>query len=191
MAKQIWKPAVILNPVPVVLVTSSNGESDNVFTVAWTGTICSDPAMTYISVRKERYSYDIIKKSGEFCINLVPENLAYATDYCGVRSGSKEDKFKKMNLTKEKASYIQAPLIKESPVNIECKVTEIKELGSHDMFLAKVVSVNVDEKYIDEKGKFDLQKCGLITYSDGEYFKLGEKIGKFGFSVKKLDKLNS
>ena len=185
MAKQIWKPAVILNPVPVVLVTSSDGKNDNVFTVAWTGTICSDPAMTYISVRKERYSYDIIKNTGEFCINLVSESLAYATDYCGVRSGRKEDKFKKMNLTKEKASVIQAPLIKESPVNIECKVTEIKELGSHDMFLAKVVSVNVDENYIDEKWKFDLEKCGLVAYSHGEYFKLGEKIGKFGFSVKK------
>ena len=140
MAKQVWKPAVILNPVPVVLVTSSDGTKDNVFTVAWTGTICSDPAMTYISVRKERFSYDIIKESGEFCINLVPEELAYATDYCGVKSGRKEDKFKSMNLTKEKASVIHAPLIKESPVNIECKVTEIKELGSHDMFLAKVVS---------------------------------------------------
>lgn len=185
MAKQVWKPAVILNPVPVVLVTSSDGKKDNVFTVAWTGTICSDPAMTYISVRKERFSYDIIKESGEFCINLVPEKLAYATDYCGVKSGRKEDKFKSMNLTKEKASVIHAPLIKESPVNIECKVTEIKELGSHDMFLAKVVSVNVDDKYIDEKGKFDLSKCNLITYSHGEYFKLGEKIGKFGFSVKK------
>ena len=185
MAKQVWKPAVILNPVPVVLVTSSDGTKDNVFTVAWTGTICSDPAMTYISVRKERFSYDIIKESGEFCINLVPEELAYATDYCGVKSGGKEDKFKSMNLTKEKASVIHAPLIKESPVNIECKVTEIKELGSHDMFLAKVVSVNVDDKYIDEKGKFDLSKCNLITYSHGESFKLGEKIGKFGFSVKK------
>ena len=185
MAKQVWKPAVILNPVPVVLVTSSDGTKDNIFTVAWTGTICSDPAMTYISVRKERFSYDIIKESGEFCINLVPEELAYATDYCGVKSGRKEDKFKSMNLTKEKASVIHAPLIKESPVNIECKVTEIKELGSHDMFLAKVVSVNVDDKYIDDKGKFDLSKWNLITYSQGEYFKLVEKIGKFGFSVKK------
>lgn len=185
MSKQIWKPAVILNPVPVVMVTSSDEKNDNVFTVAWTGTICSDPAMTYISVRKERFSYDIIKNSGEFCINLVPEELAFATDYCGVKSGRKEDKFKAMNLTKEKASNIKAPLIKECPVNIECKVTEIKELGSHDMFFAKVVAVNVDEKYIDEKGKFDLAKCNLISYSHGEYFRLGEKIGKFGFSVKK------
>lgn len=185
MGKQVWKPATILNPVPVVLVTSSDGTNDNVFTVAWTGTICSDPAMTYISVRKERHSYDIIKNSGEFCINLVPESLVYATDYCGVRSGRKEDKFEKLNLAKEKANVIKAPIIKESPVNIECKVTEIKELGSHDMFLAEVVSVNVDEKYIDDKGKFDLEKCGLIAYSHGEYFKLGQKLGKFGFSVKK------
>ena len=185
MAKQVWKPAVILNPVPVVLVTSSDGTKDNVFTVAWTGTICSDPAMTYISVRKERFSYDIIKESGEFCINLVPEELAYATDYCGVQSGRKEDKFKSMNLTKEKASVIHAPLIKESPVNIECKVTEIKELGSHDMFLAKVLSVDIDEKYMDETCRFDMQKCNLVSYSHGEYYKLGEKIGKFGYSVKK------
>lgn len=185
MAKQIWKPSVILNPVPVVLVTSSDGNKDNVFTVAWTGTICSDPAMTYISVRKERFSYDIIKRSKEFCINLIPDTLAYATDYCGVKSGRKEDKFKSMNLTKQKASVINAPILKESPVNIECKVTEIKELGSHDMFLAKVVSVNVDEDYFDENGRLDLQRCSLITYSHGEYFKLGEKIGKFGFSVKK------
>ena len=185
MAKQIWKPSVILNPVPVVMVTSSDGKNDNVFTVAWTGTICSDPAMTYISVRKERFSYDIIKNSGEFCINLVTDKLVYATDYCGVKSGRKEDKFKVMKLTKEKANEIHAPLIKECPVNIECKVTEIKELGSHDMFLAKVVSVNVDEKYIDEKGKFDLGKSNLIAYSHGEYFSLGEKLGKFGFSVKK------
>ncbi len=185
MAKQIWKPAVMLNPVPAVLITSSDGKVDNVFTVAWTGTVCSDPAMTYISVRKERFSYDIIKNSKEFCINLVPESLVYATDYCGVKSGRKEDKFKSMKLTKQKASIIKSPIIKESPVNIECKVTEIKELGSHDMFLAQVVAVNVDEEYIDENGRFDLEKCGLIAYSHGEYFKLGQKIGKFGFSVKK------
>ena len=141
--------------------------------------------MTYISIRKERYSYDIIKRTGEFCINLTTKELAYATDYCGVKSGRKEDKFKSMKLTKQKASIIKAPIIKESPVNIECKVTEIKELGSHDMFLAQVVAVNVDEEYIDENGRFDLEKCGLIAYSHGEYFKLGQKIGKFGFSVKK------
>lgn len=185
MSKQVWKPSVILNPVPVVLVTCSDGKNDNVFTVAWTGTVCTTPAMTYISVRKERYSYDIIKNSKEFCINLVTKDLVYATDYCGVKTGRKEDKFNAMNLTKEKASQINAPILKESPVNIECKVKEIKELGSHDMFLAEVVSINVDDKYIDENGKFDLSKCNLVTYSHGEYFSLGEKLGKFGFSVKK------
>lgn len=185
MAKRIIKPSVFLNPVPVVLVTSGDETIKNVFTVAWAGTICSDPPMTYISVRKERYSYDIIKKTREFCINLTTEDLAYATDYCGVKSGKNEDKFKSMNLTCEKASKIKAPIIKESPVNIECEVKEIKELGSHDMFIAKVVAVNIDEKYIDENGKFDLEKCNLISYSHGEYYKLGEKIGKFGFSVKK------
>lgn len=185
MSKQVWKPATILNPVPAVLVTCSDGIKDNVFTVAWTGTVCSDPAMTYISVRKERYSYDIIKSTGEFCINLVTDKLVKAVDYCGVKSGRKEDKFNSMKLTKQKASLINVPIIQQSPVNIECKVTEIKELGSHDMFLAKVVSVDVDENYIDQYGKFDLEKCGLIAYSHGEYFKIGEKIGKFGFSVKK------
>lgn len=185
MSKKIIKPSVLLNPVPVVLVTSGDEKIKNVFTVAWTGTICSDPPMTYISVRKERYSYDIIKNTKEFCINLTTENLAFATDYCGVRTGRKEDKFKSMNLTCEKASVVKAPIIKESPVNIECKVTEIKELGSHDMFIAKIVAVNIDEDYIDENGKFDLEKCKLISYSHGEYYKLGEKIGNFGFSVKK------
>lgn len=185
MSKQVWKPGTLVNPVPVVLVSCGNDDVKNVFTVAWTGTICSDPAMTYISVRKERYSYDIIKKSGEFCINLTTEELAYATDYCGVKSGKNEDKFKSMNLTPQKASQINAPMIKESPVNIECKLVEIKELGSHDMFIAKIVAVNVDDAYVDLNNKFDIEKCNLIAYSHGEYYKLGEKIGKFGYSVKK------
>lgn len=185
MAKQVWKPGTLVYPVPVVMVTSGDDKEQNVFTVAWTGTICSDPAMTYISVRKERYSYDIIKRTGEFCINLVSKDLAYATDYCGVKSGKNEDKFKSMNLTKENASVVKAPVIKESPVNIECRVKEIKELGSHDMFIAEVVSIDVDEKYIDENGKFDMQKCDLVAYSHGEYFTLGERLGNFGYSVKK------
>ncbi len=185
MNREIWKPGTMLNPVPVVLVTSKDKEKENVFTVAWTGTICSDPAMTYISVRKERYSYDIIKKSGYFCINLVNEELAYATDYCGVRSGKNENKFKTMNLEKQKAVNFDCPIIKNSPVVLECKVKEIKELGSHDMFIAEIVSVDVDKKYMDENGKFDMQKCNLVSYSHGEYYKLGEKIGKFGYSVKK------
>lgn len=185
MSKQIWKPGTMLNPVPVVMVTSKYEGKENLFTVAWTGTICSDPAMTYISVRKERYSYDLIKKSGKFCINLVNEELAYATDYCGVRSGKTEDKFASMKLEKEQANNFDCPIIAKSPVVLECEVTEIKELGSHDMFIAKILSVDVDEKYLDENGKFDMQKCNLVAYSHGEYYKLGEKIGKFGYSVKK------
>lgn len=185
MAKQIWKPGTLLNPVPVVMVTSKYGEKENVFTVAWTGTICSDPAMTYISVRKERYSYDIIKDSGKFCINLINEELTYATDYCGVKSGKNENKFKVMKIETESAKNFDCPIIKKSPVVLECEVTEVKELGSHDMFIAKILSVDVDEKYIDKNGRFDMQKCNLVAYSHGEYYKLGEKIGKFGFSVKK------
>ena len=141
--------------------------------------------MTYISIRKSRYSYDIIKKSGVFCINLTTKDLAFATDYCGVKSGETEDKFKSMKLEKEKCRKIDCVMLKQSPVTIECKVKEIKELGSHDMFMAEVVSVNVDDKYIDENGKFDMQKCDLITYSHGEYYTLGKKLGKFGYSVQK------
>ena len=149
------------------------------------GTICSEPAMTSISIRKERYSYDIIKRTGEFCINLTNKDLAYATDYCGVKSGKNENKFEKMGLETEKCTKINVPYIKKSPVTIECKVKEIKELGSHDMFIAEVMAVNVDDKYIDETGRFDMQKCDLIAYSHGEYYLLGEKLGKFGYSVKK------
>lgn len=185
MEREIWKPGTMLNPVPVVLVTSKYENKENVFTVAWTGTICSDPAMTYISVRKERYSYDLIKKSGKFCINLVNEDLTFATDYCGVRSGKNENKFKTMKLETETATNFDCPVIKNSPVVLECEVTEIKELGSHDMFIAKILSVDVDKKYMDENGRFDMQKCNLVSYSHGEYYKLGEKIGKFGYSVKK------
>ena len=185
MSRRTWKPGTLVYPVPAVLITCKDGEKENVFTVAWTGTICSDPAMTYISVRKERFSYDIIKNSGVFCINLTTEDLAYATDYCGVKSGRNENKFKKLNLETEMASVIDVPMIKKSPVTIECKVEEIKELGSHDMFIAKVVAVNVDEKYIDETGRFDMEKCDLMAYSHGKYYSLGESLGKFGFSVKK------
>lgn len=185
MGKQTWKAGTFVYPIPAVLVSCGDEKEKNILTIAWTGTICTDPAMTYISVRKERYSYDIIKRTGEFCINLTNEDLAYATDFCGVKSGKNIDKFKEMNLTPEKASIISAPMIKESPVSIECKVKEIKELGSHDMFIAEVVAINIDEKYMDETGRFDMQRCKLITYSHGEYFKLGDKIGKFGYSVKK------
>ena len=185
MSRQTWKPGTLVYPVPAVLITCKDDQKENVFTVAWTGTIGSDPAMTYISVRKERYSYDIIKNSGLFCINLTTEELAYATDYCGVKSGKNENKFKSLNLETEKASQIDVPIIKKSPVVIECKVEEIKELGSHDMFIARVIAVDVDEKYIDENGRFDMQKCKLMAYSHGHYYSLGEQLGKFGFSVKK------
>lgn len=186
MAKQIWRPGNMLYPLPAVLVTVSDGAGrENVLTVAWTGTVCSDPAMAYISVRPERYSYGMLKKTGEFVINLTTEQLAYATDFCGVRSGRDMDKFATMKLTKDPAEQVQAPLIRESPVNIECRVTEVKPLGSHDMFLANVLAVHADEAYLDEAGRFDLEKARPIVYSHGDYFCTGKKIGKFGFSVKK------
>ena len=184
--KQTWKPGNMVYPLPAVLVTVTDGEgNDNVITIAWTGTICTNPALAYISVRKERHSYDMLKRTGEFVINLTTEDLVFATDFCGVRSGRDMDKFKEMNLTKEEATYVKAPMIKESPVNIECKVIEVKEYGSHDMFVAEVLAVHADEEYMDETGKFDLSKAKPIVYSHGEYYTMGEKIGKFGYSVKK------
>ncbi len=185
MSKQIWKPGTMVYPLPAIMVSCGDMEKSNILTVAWTGTICTDPAMTYISIRPERYSYEIIRKTGEFVINLTNKDLAYATDWCGVKSGKDVDKFKEMKLTKEKANFVSCPLIKESPISIECKVKEIKELGSHHMFIAEVLSVDADEKYFDETGKFCLEKADLITYSHGQYYSLGENIGKFGFSVKK------
>ena len=186
MAKQIWKPGNMLYPLPVVMVSCQKpGEKPNIVTVAWAGTICSDPVMVSISVRKERYSYPIIKETGEFVINLVNKDLTYATDYCGVKSGRDVDKFKEMKLTPLESKVIGAPGIAESPLNLECKVVEVKELGSHDMFIAEVVGVTVDDKYMDETGKFNLNDSELVAYSHGEYFTLGEKIGKFGYSVKK------
>ena len=184
--KQIWKPGNMLYPIPAVMVSCGRPkENPNIITIAWAGTICSSPAMVSISVRPERYSYQIIKETGEFVINLVTEQLVYAADYCGVRSGRDVDKYKEMKLTPYPSQMIQAPGIKESPVNIECRVTERKPLGSHDMFLAEVVSVSVDERYMDEKGKFHLNDTGLVAYSHGEYFGLGEKLGSFGYSVRK------
>ena len=186
MAKQHWRPGNMLYPVPAVMVSCKRGNAKpNIITVAWAGTICSSPAMVSISVRPERYSYDIIKESGEFVINLVTNKLTFATDYCGVKSGRDEDKFKAMHLTPMESQHINAPGIEESPVNIECKVKDIIPLGSHHMFLAEVVGVTVDEKYMDETGKFNLNDSGLVSYSHGEYFELGKKIGKFGYSVKK------
>lgn len=185
MSKLKWKAGTMLYPLPAVMVSCGDFDNANIITVAWTGTICTDPAMTYISVRPERYSYDIIKRTGEFVINLTTKKLAKSTDFAGVRSGRDMDKFETLKLTKEKANEVNVPLIKESPVNIECRVTEVKELGSHYMFIAKVLCVDVDEKYLDKNGRFELEKCGLIAYSHGQYFGLGENLGKFGFSVKK------
>ena len=186
MAKEVWRPGNMLYPAPPVMVSCGReGETPNIITVAWAGTICSDPAMLSISVRKERYSHHIIKESGEFVVNLTSKKLAYATDWCGVRSGRDYDKFKEMKLTPLKSQKISAPGIEESPVNIECKVRQVVELGSHDLFIAEVVSVSVDEKLLDEKGRLDLGRAKLVTYSHGEYFMLGEKLGKFGYSVAK------
>ncbi len=187
MSKQLWKPGNMLYPLPAVMVSVGNKEGEsNIITVAWTGTICTNPAMVYISVRPERYSYHMLKESGEFVINLTTEQLAKATDYCGVRSGRDVDKWKEMNLHKEKAETLEyTPLIAESPVNIECKIVEVKELGSHHMFLANVTAVHADEAYMNEKNKFELNKTGLLAYSHGEYLGLGKKLGTFGYSVKK------
>ena len=186
MAKEIWRPDNMLYPLPAVMVSCQKPEEKpNIITVAWTGTICSSPAMVSISVRPERYSYHIIKETGEFVINLTTEKLAYATDYCGVRSGKDVDKFKEMHLTPGKCEGVNAPLIEESPVNIGCRVKQVLELGSHHMFIADVVSVEVDGAYMDQKGKFDLNRAGLMVYSHGEYFGLGKKLGTFGYSVRR------
>lgn len=186
MTKQNWKAGNMLYPLPVVMVSSQRGdERPNIITVAWAGTICTNPAMVSISVRPERYSYDIIKETKEFVINLVTQDLVYATDYCGVKSGREIDKFKEMKLTPLASTKISAPGIAESPVNLECRVEQVLELGSHHMFIAKVEAVTVDEKYIDASGKFCLNDTGLVAYSHGEYFNLGEKLGSFGYSVKK------
>jgi flavin reductase (DIM6/NTAB) family NADH-FMN oxidoreductase RutF len=186
MSKEFWKAGNMLYPLPVVMISCKReNEKPNIITVAWTGTVCTNPAMVYISVRKERYSYDIIKESEEFVINLGTEELAKAVDYCGVRSGRDVDKFKEMNLTPLEGNYVSAPLIMESPVNIECKLEQIIPLGSHDMFLAKVLGVHVDTKYLNEKGKFELGKSNPIVYSHGEYYGLGDLLGTFGYSVRK------
>lgn len=189
MAKEIWKPGNMLYPLPAVLVTVADQKGkDNVFTVAWTGTVCSDPAMVYISVRPSRHSYDMIKETGQFVINLTTEKLAKATDYCGVKSGRDEDKFEKMNLTKQSARYVKAPLLKDSPVNIECEVVDVTSLGTHDMFLAKVLCVHADKEYMDSNGKFDLAMAKPLVYSHGQYYSIGKKLGRFGFAVRKNGK---
>ncbi|ACL76567.1 flavin reductase family protein [Ruminiclostridium cellulolyticum] len=190
MAKQVWKPSTMLNPVPVVMVSCTDKEGKpNIITLAWTGTINSDPPMVSISVRKERYSFELIKEKGEFVINLPTKKLAFATDYCGVKSGRDIDKFKEMGLTAEAASKVGVPLIKECPLNLECIVKQSIELGSHVLFLAEVVATNVEETLLDEKGKLDLSKAELICYSHGEYYPLGKPLGYFGYSVTKRKNL--
>ena len=189
MAKQTWKPGNMLYPLPAVMVRVTDGKGeDDIITVAWTGTICTNPPMVYISVRPERHSYHMIKETGEFVINLTTEKLAKATDFCGVRSGRDVDKFKETGLTREKADIVSAPMIQESPVSIECKVKEIKELGSHHMFLADVLAVHADPEYMDEKKKFHLNDAKPLVYSHGEYLGIGKKLGTFGYSVKKKKK---
>ena len=185
MSKVIWKPGTFIYPLPVVMVTCGDMEKSNIITVAWTGILNTNPAIVYISVRPERHSHNIILDSKEFIINLTNEKLAFATDWCGVKSGKDVDKFQEMHLTKEPANFVKCPMIKESPVSVECKVVETKELGSHTMFVAEVLSINADEQYIDDTGKFDIQKCDLIAYNNGNYYSLGKPIGKFGYSVQK------
>lgn len=185
-----WKPGTMIYPLPAVLISCGSSVADyNLITISWVGTICTNPPMCYISVRPERYSYDIIKKSGEFVINLTNEAMAFATDWCGVKSGKDFNKFAEMKLTAEKGEKVNAPIVKESPLCIECKVKEIIPLGSHDMFIAEVVNVQADAQYIDsETDTFDLGKAKLVAYSHGHYYKLGEEIGKFGWTVQKKKK---
>lgn len=186
MSRTEFKPGNMLYPLPVILVSCTDGEGhDDVMTAAWAGTVCSSPAMVSVSIRPERYSHELIEKSGEFVINLTTKDLCFATDYCGVKSGRDEDKFSTMHLTKLPSRKVMAPSIGESPVCLECKVCEVKRLGSHDMYIAEVVAVTVDDTYMDEAGRFDLNASDLLAYSHGEYFLLGEKLGKFGYSVKK------
>lgn len=186
MGKSVWKPGTVLYPVPAVMVSCGDGiNQSNIITIAWTGTVNSDPPMTYVSIRPERYSYEIIKQTGEFVINLTTEKLIKACDFCGVRSGRDIDKFEQMHLTKAKATIVKAPLIYESPVNIECKVTQMIPLGTHHMFLAEVVAVNVSDEYLDETGKFHFDQSKPVCYSHGQYFSLGKNMGKFGYSVRK------
>lgn len=189
MGKQFWKPGNMLYPVPAVMVSCRRkGEKPNIITVAWASTSCSSPAMISISIRKERYSYDIIRESGEFVVNLLTRDLVFAADYCGVRSGRDLDKFAQMNLTPSVSRTVDAPGIAESPVNIECKVKQVIPLGSHDLFLGEVTGVVIDDQYLDANGKFQLSRADLAVYSHGEYFALGDCLGTFGYSVAKKKK---
>ena len=189
MAKQTWKAGNMLYPLPAVMVSVADKEGNyNIITIGWAGTICTNPPMLSISVRPERYSYHMIEETGDFVVNLTTEDLAYATDYCGVKSGIEVDKFKELHLTAEEADHVQSPLIKECPVNIECKVVKKEELGSHHMFIAEVKAVHVDEAYMDEKNRFALEKTKPIVYVHGEYYSLGNLLGTFGYSIRKPEK---
>lgn len=185
--KQSWKPGTLIYPLPAVLVScGTTPEEYNLLTIAWTGTVCTNPPMCYISVRKERHSYDIIRRSGEFAINLTTEDMAHATDWCGVRSGRDHNKWEATGLTPMTTPHIAAPIVAESPLSICCRVKQVVELGSHDMFIADVVGIEADERYIDaETGKFSLDKAHPIVYSHGEYYSLGKMLGHFGWSVRK------
>lgn len=184
--KVSWRPGTQIYPLPAVIVTCGDSpENWNMLTISWTGTICSDPAMCYISVRPERHSYPLIVKNMEFTINLTTEKMAFATDWAGVRSGKDYDKWDKTGLTPLEGEKVKSPTILQSPLSIECRVKEILKLGTHDMFISEVLNVRVDSSLLDETGKFNLEKAGLIAYSHGQYFSLGEMLGTFGFSVKK------
>ena len=186
MARQIWKPGNFLYPVPAVLVSCRDAAGrTNLFTAAWTGTVCTNPPMAYVSVRPERYSYHMLRETGAFVLNLTTGAMARAVDFCGVKSGRDVDKWKETGLTAGEASSVAAPIVLESPVNVECLVTEVKELGSHHLFLAEVKAVQVDESYLDKNGKFRLDRAGLMTYSHGVYYGLGEALGSFGYSIRK------
>lgn len=183
--KAVWKPSVLLSPCPPAMVSCGDLNKPNIITIAWTGITCTRPPMTYISVRPERYSYNIIKDSGEFVINLTPSSLIREADFCGARTGAKIDKFRETGLTAMPSSELKAPIIKECPLALECRVRQIIPLGSHDMFLAEIVAIDVEERYLNSRGALNLQQCGLAAYAHGEYFALGRKLGDFGFSVKK------
>lgn len=188
MQKVLWKGGALVAPLPPVLVTCGTMEKPNVLTIAWTGILSTQPPKTYISVRPSRYSYNLIKGSGEFVINLTTAYMTKAVDFCGVRSGKEFDKFAIMGLVHEKASKVACPMIEQSPVSLECRVTDIVPLGSHDMFIADIIAVNVDGQYIDKSGRLHLDQCALLAFAHGEYFELGKKVGSFGFSVRKKSK---
>lgn len=188
MAKVAWKGGALVAPLPPVLVSCGSLEKPNMLTVAWTGILNTIPPKTYVSIRPSRFSYDLIKKSGEFVINLTTADMIKAVDFCGVRSGRDVDKFAATGLTAESAKKVSCPMVAESPVSIECKVSSVTNLGSHDMFIADIIGIDVDEQYIDKEGKLHLDRCGLAAFAHGEYFELGRKIGTFGFSVRKKTK---